>query len=444
MISSNLSISCPYPRGPSLCGAARSPRPLWCRGRTSETGHLDYVEIKDNECSTPQRDPASWPVRGSLFPDEKCNRVQRLDLCMGDQRVVLLHIHAPFGCADARRQIWAGGHHGPSLSLVLYVSSFCLEPWCCILDSTRVSCVLAGKRRSIPVLAANTAPCSSLLTMVWDLTRCERRRLVSTQVARRPVPQPKGLWRRVTLGQVEVDVAGRAQAWSDGEVPDCQSLPREGSTRRGGRDSHSVGGHRSPGGSGGGPFFCGWMPASWALRKTWVIPLHLRLRSAHGQSSRTSFGRGQGPGQREVSWVLRSTSLRRLGPGEAPSRCPEYGRRTGWTGNVDCELVRLSASLSRGGSWPETASPRPPRSRPVWHCTKPRGSCRRLLCCCWLPRERLVSGRLFHRFPRSIDHSFSMSDYRKLILSTFHVSDTKTKMIAIAPFHRLPRSIDHD
>ena len=56
----------------------------------------------------------------------------------------------------------------------------------------------------------------------------------------------------------------------------------------------------------------------------------------------------------------------------------------------------------------------------------------------------LLSNHLFHRFPRSIDHSFSLSDYRNLILSTFHVSDTKTKMIAIAPFHRFPRSIDHD
>ena len=56
----------------------------------------------------------------------------------------------------------------------------------------------------------------------------------------------------------------------------------------------------------------------------------------------------------------------------------------------------------------------------------------------------LLSNHLFHRFPRSIDHSFSLSDYRKLILSTFHVSDTTRKMIAIAPFHRFPRSIDHD
>ena len=54
------------------------------------------------------------------------------------------------------------------------------------------------------------------------------------------------------------------------------------------------------------------------------------------------------------------------------------------------------------------------------------------------------SNDLFHRFPRSIDHSFSLSDYRKLILSTVHVSDTKTKIIDIAPFHKLPRSIDHD
>ena len=57
----------------------------------------------------------------------------------------------------------------------------------------------------------------------------------------------------------------------------------------------------------------------------------------------------------------------------------------------------------------------------------------------------LLSNHLFHRFPRSIDHSFSLSDYRKLILSTLHVSNTTTKMIAIAPFqHKLPRSIDHD
>ena len=38
----------------------------------------------------------------------------------------------------------------------------------------------------------------------------------------------------------------------------------------------------------------------------------------------------------------------------------------------------------------------------------------------------LLSNPLFHRFSRSIDHSFSLSDYRKLILSTFHVSNTKT------------------
>ena len=50
----------------------------------------------------------------------------------------------------------------------------------------------------------------------------------------------------------------------------------------------------------------------------------------------------------------------------------------------------------------------------------------------------------FHKFPRSIDRSFSLSDYRKLILSTIHVSDTKNKMINIAPFHRFSRSIDHD
>ena len=56
----------------------------------------------------------------------------------------------------------------------------------------------------------------------------------------------------------------------------------------------------------------------------------------------------------------------------------------------------------------------------------------------------LLSNHLFHRFPRSIDHSFSLSDYRKLILSTFHVCDTKTKMIAIAPFHRFPGSIDRE
>ena len=33
------------------------------------------------------------------------------------------------------------------------------------------------------------------------------------------------------------------------------------------------------------------------------------------------------------------------------------------------------------------------------------------------------SSDLFHRFPRSIDHSFSSSDCRKLIVSTVHVSD---------------------
>ena len=37
------------------------------------------------------------------------------------------------------------------------------------------------------------------------------------------------------------------------------------------------------------------------------------------------------------------------------------------------------------------------------------------------------SNDLFHRFPRSIDHSFSFSDYRKLILSTIHVSDTRIR-----------------
>ena len=36
----------------------------------------------------------------------------------------------------------------------------------------------------------------------------------------------------------------------------------------------------------------------------------------------------------------------------------------------------------------------------------------------------LLSDHVFHRFPLLVDHSFSMSDYRKLILSTFHVSDT--------------------
>ena len=54
------------------------------------------------------------------------------------------------------------------------------------------------------------------------------------------------------------------------------------------------------------------------------------------------------------------------------------------------------------------------------------------------------SNDLLNRFPRSIDHSFSLSDYRKLILSTVHVSDTKTKMIDFAPFHRFPRSIGRD
>ena len=57
----------------------------------------------------------------------------------------------------------------------------------------------------------------------------------------------------------------------------------------------------------------------------------------------------------------------------------------------------------------------------------------------------LLSNPLFHRLPRSIDHSFSLSDYRKLILSTFHFADTTKKMIAIASFpHRLSRFIDHD
>ena len=49
------------------------------------------------------------------------------------------------------------------------------------------------------------------------------------------------------------------------------------------------------------------------------------------------------------------------------------------------------------------------------------------------------SSDFFHKFLRSIDHSFSLSDYRKLILSTFHVSDTENKMIDIASFpHVLP------
>ena len=57
----------------------------------------------------------------------------------------------------------------------------------------------------------------------------------------------------------------------------------------------------------------------------------------------------------------------------------------------------------------------------------------------------LLSDPLFHRLPSSIDHSFSLSDHRKLILSTFHVSDATRKMIAIAPYlNGLPRSIDHD
>ena len=30
----------------------------------------------------------------------------------------------------------------------------------------------------------------------------------------------------------------------------------------------------------------------------------------------------------------------------------------------------------------------------------------------------------FHKFPHSIDHSFSLSDCRKLIVSTVNVSDT--------------------
>ena len=44
-----------------------------------------------------------------------------------------------------------------------------------------------------------------------------------------------------------------------------------------------------------------------------------------------------------------------------------------------------------------------------------------------------------------IDHSFRLSDQKKLILSTFHVFDTTRKMIAVAPhLNGLPRSIDHD
>ena len=45
------------------------------------------------------------------------------------------------------------------------------------------------------------------------------------------------------------------------------------------------------------------------------------------------------------------------------------------------------------------------------------------------------SSDFFHRFPRSIDHSFSLSDCRKLIVNTVHVSDTKTKLIDVTPGH---------
>ena len=45
---------------------------------------------------------------------------------------------------------------------------------------------------------------------------------------------------------------------------------------------------------------------------------------------------------------------------------------------------------------------------------------------------------LSHGFPRSIDHSFSLGDCRKLIVSTVRVSDTKTKLIDVALFHGVP------
>ena len=56
-----------------------------------------------------------------------------------------------------------------------------------------------------------------------------------------------------------------------------------------------------------------------------------------------------------------------------------------------------------------------------------------------------LSDPSFNRSPRLIDHSFRLSDWWKLTLSTLHVSDTSRNMIAIAPYlNGLPRFIDHD
>ena len=57
----------------------------------------------------------------------------------------------------------------------------------------------------------------------------------------------------------------------------------------------------------------------------------------------------------------------------------------------------------------------------------------------------LLSDPFFNRPPSLTDHSFGLSDLKKLTLSTFQVSDVTGKLITVASYlNGLPRSIDHD
>ena len=50
----------------------------------------------------------------------------------------------------------------------------------------------------------------------------------------------------------------------------------------------------------------------------------------------------------------------------------------------------------------------------------------------------------FHGFHHSIDHFLSLGDCRKLIVSTVHVSDTKTKLFSLTGFPVLSDATDND
>ena len=59
--------------------------------------------------------------------------------------------------------------------------------------------------------------------------------------------------------------------------------------------------------------------------------------------------------------------------------------------------------------------------------------------------SNLCTGTAFSNgFPRSIDHSFSLGDCKKLVVSTVRVSDTKTELVEVALFQGFPRSIGRD